>query len=55
MDTLLRCAQTNGNGAFDAWVILGPSTTPYSINAQYAGDSTDESANAGTGFFIDEK
>jgi hypothetical protein len=48
-------ATTNANGAFSTGDInLGPCPTPYSAQAQFAGDSTHEPATASTGFYIDE-
>jgi hypothetical protein len=52
---LSKSVTTNGNGDFDTSVNLGPSTTSYSVNAHYAGDSTHEPADAVTGFSITEK
>ena len=48
-------ATTNANGAFNTGEFkLAPCPTPYSAQAQFAGDSTHEAATASTGFFIDE-
>jgi hypothetical protein len=48
-------ATTNANGAFNTAVFnLGPCPTPYSAQAQFAGDSTHEPATASTGFYVDE-
>ena len=50
-----KSVTTDSRGLGSATFDLGPSSSPYTFKANYAGDSQHDAATAGTGFFIDEK